>query len=84
MGLYNPQLLDIGNLKLHPVYDLQGETIEDLWIIELLVPSPQRKEVFYTGKGELHVKTEGGKKKLLGPAVTDFIRRHLQDDTETA
>ena len=84
LGAIQPSIVGHWQLELHPVYDLQGETIEDLWIIELLVPSPQRKEVFYTGKGELHVKTEGGKKKLLGPAVTDFIRRHLQDDTETA
>ena len=83
LGAIQPSIVGQWQLELHPVYDLQGETIEDLWIIELLVPSPQKREVFYTGKGELHVKTEGGKKKLLGPAVTDFIRRHLQDATET-
>lgn len=83
LGAIQPSIVGHWQLELHPVYDLQGETIEDLWIIELLVPSPQRTEVFYTSKGELHVKTEGGKKKLLGPAVTEFIRRHFENDTET-
>ena len=83
LGAIQPSIVGHWQLELHPVYNLQGETIEDLWIIELLVPSPQRREVFYTGKGELHVKTEGGKKKLLGPAVTEFIRGHLQNEIET-
>ena len=83
LGAIQPSIVGHWQFELHPVYDLQGETIEDLWVVELLVPPPQRKEVFYTGKGELHIKTEGGKKKLLGPAVTEFIRRHFQNDTET-
>ena len=82
LGAIQPSIVGHWQLELHPVYNLQGETIEDLWVIELLVPSLQRREVFYTGKGELHVKTEGGKKKLLGPAVTEFIRRHFENDTE--
>ena len=83
LGAIQPSIVGHWQLELHPVYDLQGETIEDLWVIELVVPPPQRREVFYTGKGELHVKTEGGKKKLLGPAVTEFIRGHLQNEIET-
>lgn len=70
-------------LEFHNVYDLQGEILDDLWVVELLVSPPQRRDVFYTGRGELHVKTEGGKKKLLGQEVTEFIRRHFQGDTET-
>ncbi len=84
LGAIQPSIVGHWQFELHPVYDLPGETIEDLWVVELLVPPPQRKEVFYTGKGELHVKTEGGKKKLLGPAVTEFIYRHFQNDTETS
>ena len=70
-------------LEFHNVYDSQGGIIDDLWVIELTVPSPQKREVFYTGSGELFVKTEGGKKKLQGPGATEFILRHLQNDTET-
>ena len=84
LGAIQPSIVGHWQLELHPVYDLQRETLEDLWVIEILVPPPQRREVFYTGKGELYVKTVGGKKKLLGPAVTEFIRSRLQNETETA
>ena len=78
-----PTSVEDWHLEFHQVYDLQGEPVEDLWVIELLVLSPQRKDIFYTGRGELHVKTEGGKKKLLGPEVTEFVRRHFQNESET-
>ena len=70
-------------LELHQIHNLQGEAIEDLWVVELLVPPLHKRDVFYTNSGELFVKIEGVKKKLLGPQVTEFIRRHLQNDTET-
>ena len=68
-------------LGFHNVYDLQGNTEEDLWVVELVI-SPQKKGVFYTNSGELFLKTPGGKQKLLGPQVTEFIRRRLQDETD--
>lgn len=84
LGSIRPSIsVEDWQLEFHQVYDLQSKIVEDLWVIELLVSSPQRRDIFYTGKGELHVKTEGGKKKLLGIEVTEFIRRHFQDDTET-
>lgn len=70
-------------LELHQVYNLHGETIEDLWVVELLVPPLQKRDIFYTNSGELFVKTDGGQQKLLGPQVTEFIRGRLQDDTKT-
>ena len=75
-------------LEFHYVYnlkggDMQGEIVEDLWVIELVVPPPQERDVFYTGGGSLYVKTDGGKKKLIGQEVTKFIRNLLQSETET-
>ena len=70
-------------LEFHPVHNLQGQSIPNLWVIELAVPPPQERDIFYTGSNELFVKTEGGKKKLKGPEATEFIRRHLQNDTQT-
>lgn len=70
-------------LELHQVHDLQREIIEDLWVVELLIPPPEKRNVFYTNSGELFVKTDGGIKRLLGPEVTEFIRRHFQDEPET-
>ncbi|MDE0481702.1 MAG: putative DNA binding domain-containing protein [Candidatus Poribacteria bacterium] len=70
-------------LELHQIYDLHGETIKDLWVVELVISPQQQKEVFYTNSGELFVKTPGGKQKLLGPQVTEFILSRFQSDTET-
>ena len=70
-------------LEFHNVYDSHGEIIEDLWVIELVIPSPQERDVFYTGSSDLFVKTEGGRQKLRGQQITEFILRHLQNNTET-
>ncbi len=70
-------------LKFHNVYDLQGEIVEDLWVIELVIPPPQERDVFYTGSSDLFVKTEGGRQKLRGQQITEFILRRLQNDRET-
>ena len=69
--------------EFHQVYELQGNPIEDLWVVELVISPQQEKEVFYTNSGELFVKTPGGKQKLLGPQVTEFILGRLQNDAET-
>ncbi len=76
LGSIDPPIsVENWHLEFHNVYNLQAETIEDLWVIELLVLPPQERDIFYTNSGELFVKTEGGKQKLLGPQVTEFIRR---------
>lgn len=77
-----PVSVEDWHLELHQVYNFDRETIENLWVIELLISPQQEKEVFYTNSGKLFVKTPGGKQKLLGPQVTKFIRERFQDDTE--
>lgn len=67
-------------LEFHVVHDLRGQVIPNLWVLELVVLPPQEKEVFYTGGWEVFVKTEGGKQKLQGPALTEFIQTHLEND----
>ena len=69
-------------LEFHQVQNLQAQVIEDLWVVELVVPPPQERHVFYTGSGQLFVKTDGGRKKLRGPEVTEFVRKHLESHTE--
>lgn len=70
-------------LEFHAVHDIQGRTIPELWVIELVVLPPQEKQVFYTDSGEVFVKTEGGKQKLQGPALTEFVRNRFESETET-
>ena len=83
LGTIQPSVVGHCQLEFHNVYGFQGETLADLWVVELLVPPPRERNVFYTGSSELFVKTDGGKKKLQGPAVTAFIHEHLQNNTET-
>ena len=82
LNAIQPSIVGHWQFELHPVYDLQSANIEDLWVAELLIPTPPRKEIFYTSKGELHVKTEGGKRKLKATEVTEFIRKHFESMTD--
>ena len=70
------------HFEFHNVYDLQGQTIENLWVIELVIAPSRERSVFYTNSGELFVKTDGGKQKLLGPQVTEFVRDHFRNETD--
>lgn len=71
------------HFEFHNCYDIQGQTIENLWVIELVIAPVREKNVFYTNSGDLFVKTEGGKQKLLGPQVTQFIRNFFENNAET-
>ena len=70
-------------LKFHEVHDLRIAAIQDLWVVELVVSPPREEEneIFYTGSGELFVKTPGGRKRLLGPEATAFIRDRLRSQS---
>ena len=72
-------------LEFHNVYDLQGGAVEGLWVIELVVPPPQEKRVFFTSSGskKLFVRDGAVTRELKGPAMAEFIVRHMQGDTET-
>ena len=70
-------------LKFHNVYDSQEKTVEDLWVIELVVPPPQKRGIFYTSSKKLFVRDDGVTRELQGPAATEFILKHMQNDTET-
>lgn len=84
LGAIQPSIsVEDWQLEFHNVYGLQGETVEDLWVIELVISPPQERDVFYTGSSDLFVKTEGGRQKLRGQQITEFILRRLQNDTET-
>lgn len=72
------------HFEFHNIYDLQGQTMENLWVVELVIAPPREINVFYTNSGDLFVKTDGGKQKLLGPQVTEFIRNRFESEAETS
>ena len=84
LGAIQPSIsVEHWQLEFHNVYDVQGGIVEDLWVIELVIAPPQERDVFYTGSSELFVKTEGGRQKLRGQQITEFILRHLQNNSKT-
>ena len=71
------------HLKFHRVYDLHREIVEDLWVIELVVPPQPKRGPFYTGSQKLFVRDEGVTRELRGTALTEFILGHSQSAAET-
>jgi len=63
-------------IEFYPVYDKE-QPVEDLYVIELFVRKPPTNLLYFTGAGEVYVKTEAGKKKLNGLAIQDEIIRRL-------
>jgi hypothetical protein len=65
-------------VEIHEVHDEHGQKVPDVCVVELVVPTPDSSEPYYTGGGELWVKVDGSKQKLKGTAVTDYVRRRLE------
>jgi DNA modification methylase len=65
------------HLDFFPVYD-EDSAIEDLWIVQLVVPRPSDGKVLYgTGSGDAFVKTSSGKKKQsFSELQAEVIRRN--------
>jgi len=67
---------DLFGVKLHRV-SRDEEIVDGLYVVEVTVafhptlgPGP-----YYTGSGELFIKTDSGKQKLIGPEITSFVLR---------
>jgi hypothetical protein len=55
--------------------------IKDLYLIEILVPSVNGKLLYATGREDVYVKTDAGKKKLTAIELQmEVLRRHGLDD----
>jgi hypothetical protein len=64
-------------IHLHQVRDEQGQKVQDIWVVEIIVPASDSSEPYYTGGGDAWVKVDGNKQKLRGIALTDFIKQRL-------
>lgn len=61
-------------IEFHSVYKDNIEIIDDLFVVEVIVPRPRQKNVYYTGGNDCFVKLDGVKKKLTGPELTEYIK----------
>jgi len=58
----------------HPVVDKYNKPIENLYIIEIVIPlSPDKKTIYFVKGNELHVRVKGVKKKLIGTEISSYI-----------
>jgi hypothetical protein len=64
-------------IEFHGVLDEQGLPVSDICVVELVVPASDSADPYYTGGGVAWVKVDGAKRKLTGPALTEFIKRRL-------
>jgi Putative DNA-binding domain len=62
-------------IELHPIYDAADATILDRYIVEVVIPEVKSWTPYYTASGETFVMVDGVKKRLGGPALTDWILR---------
>lgn len=68
-------------IDLHPVSD-GSVTIDDLYIVEVRVPSIRRTLLFATGGQEVYVKTDAGKRKLSTLELQQELVRRLGVDPD--
>jgi len=66
-------------ITFHEVYDSTQKIVSDVYVVEIAVPQVSKKKLYYTGSHVAFVKIDGVKKKLSGPALTDWVKRHLMD-----
>lgn len=55
---------DLYNIRFSPVISEENEIIKDTYVIEIIVKRHNEQYLFSTGKGEVYIKSEGGKLKL--------------------
>lgn len=63
-------------INYHPVYNNKNKKIENLYVIEVIIPqSPDGKTIYFVNGTELYIRENGAKKKLLGTEIVDYIRK---------
>jgi hypothetical protein len=63
-------------INFFPILDLD-KVEQNLFIVEVKIPSSQSELLFSTGKGEVYIKTDAGKKKLSALEIQkEILERH--------
>jgi hypothetical protein len=61
-------------IELHPVTKT-GLALEDLYVVELIVPRAPSDQLYFTARNEAYLKTDAGKRKLSGPEMVQEVKR---------
>ncbi len=69
-------------VKIHPAYDHNG-IVPDLYVVEVTVPSSSSRYLYSTGRGEVFVKTDAGKKKLSPIGIQKEVLRRTRNNKDT-
>jgi hypothetical protein len=65
-------------VTIHPVHDFGG-VVPDLFIVEVEIPSSPSDVLYATGKNQVYVKTDAGKKRLTPLEIQkEILRRHTR------
>lgn len=64
---------DIYYIKFHPVASSEGTLISDSYIVEIGVAPSYSSRLFSTAKGDVYIKTPGGKKKLTALQIQEQV-----------
>lgn len=64
-------------VEIHQIVDEHGDEVPDFCVVELVVPTVNAHQPYYTGGGEAWVRVDGAKLRLKGVALTEFIRNRL-------
>lgn len=61
----------------HQIIDEEGNSIENLTVLEIVVPRIDSNTLYFTAGNEAFVRIDGIKKKLSGPEIQDWIVRRM-------
>lgn len=65
-------------LEFHPVQTTNSHIIEDVYVLEIVVPpSPDKKTVYFNKGKELHIRVDGVKQHLKSTEIVSFIQKRL-------
>lgn len=68
------------SLEFVDVYNEKIEKIPDMYVVEVNVSNQLDKKDIFLYKNEIHLRTNGVKKKLQGREIVDYIRRKTLED----
>lgn len=67
------------SILFHPIHD-KDKAIDDLYLLEIVVPPIHSKYLYSTSKGEVYMKTDAGKKKLSIMQIQLELEQRIKAD----